>query len=73
MEITPRNHHPALITEVVLVHSSDIHVADSTAALGAVLATARGLRADVVLLAEIGYTPAEIQALVSTPAIGLRA
>src|SRR5207244_3349500 len=51
MEITPRNHYPALTTEVVLVHSSDIHVADSTAALGAVLATARGLRADVVLLA----------------------
>jgi DNA repair exonuclease SbcCD nuclease subunit len=45
-------------TEVVLVHSSDIHVddgharnADGTAGLAAVLATAGVLRADIVLLA----------------------
>jgi DNA repair exonuclease SbcCD nuclease subunit len=48
-------------TEVVLVHSSDIHVdeeqgrgrrhADGLAGLAAVLATARSLRADIVLLA----------------------
>ena len=48
-------------TEIVLVHSSDLHVdedrangsgdGDGTASLRAVLATARGLRADVVLLA----------------------
>jgi DNA repair exonuclease SbcCD nuclease subunit len=46
--------------EVVLVHSSDLHVdedraaargADGTAALRSVLATARGVRADVLLLA----------------------
>jgi DNA repair exonuclease SbcCD nuclease subunit len=41
--------------EVTLVHSSDIHVddgpRDSTAALSAVLATARALSADLVLLA----------------------
>jgi DNA repair exonuclease SbcCD nuclease subunit len=40
------------MTEVVLVHSSDIHVDDGgVEGLRAVLATARGLRADVVLLA----------------------
>jgi len=48
-------------TEIVLVHSSDLHVdenrangsgdGDGTASLRAVLATARGLRTDVVLLA----------------------
>ena len=48
-------------TEIVLVHSSDLHVDENrangsgddagTASLRAVLATARGLRADVVLLA----------------------
>jgi DNA repair exonuclease SbcCD nuclease subunit len=48
-------------TEIVLVHSSDLHVDEDrasassegagTASLRAVLATARGLRADVVLLA----------------------
>ena len=53
----PSNHAP----NVVLAHSSDVHVdedraavspaGDGTAALRAVLATARGLRADVVLLA----------------------
>ncbi len=47
--------------ELVLIHSSDIHVdedriaaahhGDGTAGLGAVLATARALRADVVVLA----------------------
>jgi DNA repair exonuclease SbcCD nuclease subunit len=51
----------AVRTEVVLVHSSDIHVdeeqgrgrqpADGSAGLTAVLATARMLRADIVLLA----------------------
>ena len=48
-------------SDVVLVHSSDLHVdedrtaslrdGDGTATLRAVLATARALRADVVLLA----------------------
>ena len=48
-------------SEIVLVHSSDLHVdedrangsgdGDGTASLRAVLATARGLRADVLLLA----------------------
>ena len=38
--------------EIVLIHSSDIHVDDSgVAGLGAVLATARALAADVILLA----------------------
>ena len=40
------------LPEIVLVHSSDIHVDDnSVAALHAVLATAKALRGDVVLLA----------------------
>jgi DNA repair exonuclease SbcCD nuclease subunit len=48
-----RKREIASATEVLLVHSSDIHVDDSraTTGLGAVLATAAALRADVVLLA----------------------
>jgi DNA repair exonuclease SbcCD nuclease subunit len=61
MEITASNPRSVLRAEIVLVHSSDIHVdddhssglrgGDGTAGLRAVLATARALRADVVLLA----------------------
>ncbi|HEY3911054.1 MAG TPA: metallophosphoesterase [Stellaceae bacterium] len=57
MDLSPATTRP----DVVLVHSSDVHVdddgapgvrdGDGTAALRAVLATARALRADVVLLA----------------------
>jgi DNA repair exonuclease SbcCD nuclease subunit len=42
--------HP-LSAEIVLAHSSDIHVDDGTAALLAVLDTARGLGVDILLLA----------------------
>lgn len=55
------NRHPARAAEVVLVHSSDIHVddggnaglhrGDGTAGLYAVLETAGALRADILLLA----------------------
>ena len=63
MDIQPQTkQHPAPAeTEIALVHSSDIHVdegrvaaahgGDGTAGLRAVLATARALRADIVLLA----------------------
>jgi len=61
MEITASNPQSVPTPEIVLVHSSDIHVedgrsaglrgGDGTAGLRAVLATARALRADVVLLA----------------------
>jgi DNA repair exonuclease SbcCD nuclease subunit len=61
MENTASNPQSVLRAEIVLVHSSDIHVDndrsaephvdDSTAGLRAVLATARALGADVVLLA----------------------
>ncbi len=61
MEIAASNPQSVPTPEIVLVHSSDIHVddgrsaglrgGDGTAGLRAVLATARALRADVVLLA----------------------
>jgi DNA repair exonuclease SbcCD nuclease subunit len=61
MEIAASNPQSVPTPEIVLVHSSDIHVddgrsaglrgGDGTAGLRAVLATARVLRADVVLLA----------------------
>jgi DNA repair exonuclease SbcCD nuclease subunit len=60
MEITASNPQSVLMAEIVLVHSSDIHVDDDrseahvddgTAGLRAVLTTAQALRADVVLLA----------------------
>jgi DNA repair exonuclease SbcCD nuclease subunit len=61
MENTASNPQSVLRAEIVLVHSSDIHVDndrspephvdDGTGGLRAVLATARALRADVVLLA----------------------
>src|SRR5258707_13982361 len=61
MAITASNPQSVPTPEIVLVHSSDIHVDDGdsaglrgddgTAGLRAVLATAKALRADVVLLA----------------------
>jgi DNA repair exonuclease SbcCD nuclease subunit len=61
MAITASNSQSVPTPEIVLVHSSDIHVDDSgsarlrgddgTAGLRAVLTTAKALRADVVLLA----------------------
>ncbi len=62
MEISPQPDRPAVAAvEVALVHSSDVHVdegrtaavhgGDGTAGLAAVLATARVLRANLVLLA----------------------
>ncbi len=62
MEISPQPDRPAVAAmEVALVHSSDVHVdegrtaavhgGDGTAGLAAVLATARALRANLVLLA----------------------
>jgi DNA repair exonuclease SbcCD nuclease subunit len=61
MEIAASNPQSAPAAQIVLVHSSDIHVdddrntalhgGDGTAGLRAVLATAAALRADVVLLA----------------------
>ena len=61
MAITASNPQSVPTPEIVLVHSSDIHVDDGdsaglrgddgTAGLRAVLATGRALRADVVLLA----------------------
>src|SRR5260370_11623205 len=61
MAITASNPQSVSTPEIVLVHSSDIHVDDGdsaglrgddgTAGLRAVLATGRALRADVVLLA----------------------
>ena len=56
MEAFPEMNRPhSRPAKVALVHSSDIHVddgrGDGTAALSSVLATARALRADIVLLA----------------------
>jgi DNA repair exonuclease SbcCD nuclease subunit len=56
MDTFPKMNKPhSCWTEIVLVHSSDIHVddgrGDGTAALSSVLATARALGADIVLLA----------------------
>jgi DNA repair exonuclease SbcCD nuclease subunit len=62
MEISPEPDRPAVAAaEVALVHSSDVHVdegrtaavhgGDGTAGLAAVLATARALRAQLVILA----------------------
>lgn len=64
-------------TRITLVHSSDIHVddgpQDGTAALGSVLATARALSADIVLLAGDTFENNQLSANVLEQARGLLA
>ncbi len=74
---------PSAAAQIVLVHSSDIHVDDSriagahagdgTAGLRAVLTTARALRADVVLLAGDTFEGNHLDAALIDRAAGLLA
>jgi len=83
MDRSPKKPQPVLGAEVVVVHSSDIHVDEGrgaeareggeTGGLRAVLETARALRADVVLLAGDTFESNQLGAALIDRAGGLLA